>query len=433
MPDLVVGAGLAGLYKAYNLLKDGHDVVILEKKNYVGGQLYTIKYEIENEVYFFDIGPHVPPKNHKIWNDLCERSNSINMPLPLKVSISLKPKLNLDFPPDLNTLRKIRMIDILHLIKFIPFYLYSSLFKIKEKNLQDSLINSWGLKFYQNYMYYFISNFWKSEPSNISKEYKARFSLPSYKYIIQKILESKDSTQKNDKNKNIFPYPKYGCEGVINTLKNDIITDNGIIRTNTSITDLSVIDGQIEVKYIQEKNSFTEKYDNIYWAASISDLIQILNFEHYKKLEYRALLTVNVSINRKDLLGDKIHTSYIMIPNIVFHRVYEPNKISPYMAPKNKTSACLEITLNKKINNPKDLVNKSLKQFCSLYNLKKSEITHLGNVYCEEAYPLLFLDYKKDFNRLTEELKMKTSKISLIGRTGQYFPYNIDKTLDSIL
>jgi monoamine oxidase len=55
MSDLVVGAGLAGLYKAYNLLKDGHDVVILEKKNYVGGQLHTIKYEIENEVYFFDI------------------------------------------------------------------------------------------------------------------------------------------------------------------------------------------------------------------------------------------------------------------------------------------------------------------------------------------------------------------------------------------
>ena len=78
MPDLVVGVGLAGLYKAYNLLKDGHDVVILEKKNYVGGQLHTIKYEIENEIYFFDIGPHVPPKNHKIWNDLCERSNSIN-------------------------------------------------------------------------------------------------------------------------------------------------------------------------------------------------------------------------------------------------------------------------------------------------------------------------------------------------------------------
>jgi len=123
-----------------------------------------------------------------------------------------------------------------------------------------------------------------------------------------------------------------------------------------------------------------------------------------------------------------------MIPNILFHRgLYEPNKISPFMTPENKTSACLEITLEKKINNPTDLVKKSLNQFCLLYNLKKSEIQYLGSNYYEEAYPLLFVDYNKDLVRLKEALKMKTSKISLIGRTGKYFPYNIVETLNSTL
>ncbi|MCP6719107.1 MAG: hypothetical protein KJI71_02630 [Patescibacteria group bacterium] len=103
------------------------------------------------------------------------------------------------------------------------------------------------------------------------------------------------------------------------------------------------------------------------------------------------------------------------------------------MTPKNKTSACLEITIDKKINNPTVLVKKSLNQFCLLYNLKKSEIKYLGTNYYEEAYPLLFVDYNKDLVRLKEELSKKTSKIFLIGRTGQYFPYNIVETLNSTL
>ncbi len=122
-----------------------------------------------------------------------------------------------------------------------------------------------------------------------------------------------------------------------------------------------------------------------------------------------------------------------MIPNILFNRIYEPNKISPYMTPKNKTSACLEITLDKKISNPSHLIKKSIFQFCSLYNLKESEITFLGSNYYEEAYPLLFVDYNKDIVRLKEALSKKTSKISLIGRTGQYFPYNVVETLNSTL
>ena len=55
------------------------------------------------------------------------------------------------------------------------------------------------------------------------------------------------------------------------------------------------------------------------------------------------------------------------------------------MTPKNKTSACLEITLDKKINNTTDLIKKSLNQFCLLYNLKKSEIHYLGSNCYEEA------------------------------------------------
>ncbi len=43
MRILIVGTGIAGLYKAYSSLKEGHSVQILEKTKNLGGQLRTIK------------------------------------------------------------------------------------------------------------------------------------------------------------------------------------------------------------------------------------------------------------------------------------------------------------------------------------------------------------------------------------------------------
>ncbi len=449
MRILIIGAGIAGLYKAYSSLKEGHYVQILEKTENLGGQLHTIKFEYGNGSYYFDVGPHIPPRFHKIWNDLCERVNSINIPLPIKVNIKLKPGFDLVFPPDLRIIKNLKFNNILSMIKFIISYLNTSKHKVKEKNLEDSLINSWGSKFYQDHMYPFMSNFWDFEISNISKDFRARVTPPRIRHTIQKNLESiiqkgfNSNTHKrvnpkySEKDKlklnNLYLYPKYGCKGVIDFLKDGIILNNGIIKTNSTITDLTLYNDNIRIKYMYGKNVYTEVFDKIYWAASILDLINILKLKNYNQLKYRKLLTINISINKKDLLGDKVHASYIMIPNILFHRIYEPNKISPFMTPKNKTSACLEITLDKKILNPSELIKKSLNQFCSLYNLRKSEIKYLGSNYYEEAYPLLFVDYNKEIVRLKEALKKITSKISLIGRTGQYFPYNIVETLNSTL
>ena len=40
---LVIGAGLAGLVAAYELKRQGHEVVVLEAQNRVGGRVYTLR------------------------------------------------------------------------------------------------------------------------------------------------------------------------------------------------------------------------------------------------------------------------------------------------------------------------------------------------------------------------------------------------------
>src|SRR5919106_5099942 len=40
---LIIGAGLAGLVAGYELKRQGHDVVVLEAQNRVGGRIYTLR------------------------------------------------------------------------------------------------------------------------------------------------------------------------------------------------------------------------------------------------------------------------------------------------------------------------------------------------------------------------------------------------------
>lgn len=432
MKILVIGAGIAGLYKAYKLIQEGHDVEIFEKNECIGGQLKTLVYESNKEKYYFDIGPHISPRNHPVWNWMCQNVESIPTPQPIKVSLLLKKGLDLVFPPGLDLVRKIKLRDLIPLFRFIPFYLLSNLYKIKEKNLEDSLINAWGLKFYFSYLQDFISTFWKANPKFITNKYKARFSPPSIISITRKILQANQPSSKLKPTKMTYPYPKLGTGEVIKFMGSELQKRGVEIKTNCQILDLAINPNNFEVTYKYLGKTSKKTFDELNWSGSISELIKILNLKNFNDLLYRKLFLINVKINKKVLLPPQVHTSYIMSPNIIFHRIYEPKKISPYMAPDNKTSACLEITLRTSTYNEDTITHKALDQLKSIYNLKDNEVEHLGNFFFEEGYSLLRIDYQKRYTQFIEEIKNRNSKIYFIGRSGQFFPYNLNETLDSV-
>ena len=66
----IIGAGIGGLYSAWELSKSGFDVTIIEKQNFVGG----LSTSIEDMGCKIDIGPHYAtfPKNSDITNEVLE-------------------------------------------------------------------------------------------------------------------------------------------------------------------------------------------------------------------------------------------------------------------------------------------------------------------------------------------------------------------------
>ena len=51
---LIIGAGLTGLYVGWHLCKQGFNVTLLERQNFVGGLATSLKFN----GYIIDIGPH---------------------------------------------------------------------------------------------------------------------------------------------------------------------------------------------------------------------------------------------------------------------------------------------------------------------------------------------------------------------------------------
>ena len=62
---LIVGAGLFGSIFAYEMTKKGKKCLIIEKRDHIGGNVYT---ELEENIYVHKYGAHIFHTNNKdVW------------------------------------------------------------------------------------------------------------------------------------------------------------------------------------------------------------------------------------------------------------------------------------------------------------------------------------------------------------------------------
>jgi len=62
---IVVGAGMAGLAAASELLRAGHDPIVLESKQRVGGRIYTMRDPFTHGLYA-EAGAMRIPRSHRL-------------------------------------------------------------------------------------------------------------------------------------------------------------------------------------------------------------------------------------------------------------------------------------------------------------------------------------------------------------------------------
>lgn len=478
MEIIVIGAGPAGLACAYELLKNSKNikVTILEESNAVGGISKTINHNGNR----MDIGGHrFFTKNRevlKLWLDIMplqgypaydDKLLNINKKFAGKKDPEKEDNVMLirnrvsrifyhhkffDYPISLN-MRTIKNMGFITTIKCGFSYIYASIFKRKEINLENFYINRFGNKLYQMFFKGYTTKIWGRTPSEISSSWGSQ----RVKGIsIRKVLIDyyKRVFHIQNKNKEIsliesFYYPKYGPGEFYEELAKKIENMGGKILLNSKVIQIKKKSHCIN-SIVYEKNGkkVTLLCDKLISSMSIKDLINSMNgipksiSQISKSLPYRDFITIGVLVPKLNLRNKTkiktIHNNvpdnwiYIQDSSVQMGRVQIFNNWSSYMVkdPVHTIWIGLEYFCNEGDflwNRKEEDLVKFAKEELKKIGFYDGELLDSKVVKIKKAYPAYFDSYES-IGKIREYINT-IDNLYCIGRNGTHSYNNMDHSI----
>lgn len=284
---IIVGSGLFGSIIAYEMNKQEKKVLVLEKRNHIGGNIYT---ETVNDIVVHKYGAHIFHTSDKeVWeyiNQFAEFNNYINSPIA-----NYKGELY-NLPFNMNTFVKLWNI-------LTP---QEALDKIEEQkfdkeptNLEEQAISLVGVDIYNKLVKGYTEKQWgkdcKELPPSIIKRLPVRFTF--------------DNNYFNDKYQGI---PIGGYTKIIEQL-------------------LDGIEVKLETDFLENKDYYESICDKVIYTGKIDEYYDYC----YGELEYRSLRFETISLPDNNYQGNAVinytdrETPYT---RIIEHKHFEFNKCS---------------------------------------------------------------------------------------------------------
>lgn len=166
---LIVGAGFAGSVLAERLASEGNKVLILDKRNHIGGNAYD--YYDEAGVLIHKYGPHIFHTNSKeVFDYLSKFTDWRNY--QHKVLASLDGQL-LPIPINLTTINQMYGLN-LNSTELEGFFAARAEQKNVLKTSEDVVVNSIGRELYEKFFRNYTRKQWDLDPSELNASVTAR-------------------------------------------------------------------------------------------------------------------------------------------------------------------------------------------------------------------------------------------------------------------
>ena len=302
---LIVGSGLYGSICAYELNKKGYKVLVLEKRNHIGGNIYT-----ENicNINVHKYGAHIfHTSNKDVWNyinQFAEFNNYINSPVA-----RYKDELY-NLPFNMNTFTKL-WPDV-----FTPSEAKAKIeeerkdsYKENPSNLEEQAINLVGKTIYEKLVKGYTAKQWGKKcnelPAFIIKRLPVRFTfdnnyfndryqgIPSggYTKIIEKMLDGIEVRLNTDYLLNKDEYNKL-AKNIIYTGAIDAYYDfcygpleYRTVRFETEILDIANYQGNAVINYTDYEVPYTRIIEHKHFEFDTTTSKTIISKEYSTKWE----------------------------------------------------------------------------------------------------------------------------------------------------
>lgn len=465
---IIIGAGPAGLTAGYDLLSRSkeYDVTIVEENNEVGG--ICRKYEKNGKI--LDAGGHFfIARNSQVknfWNNILPVQGT-----PSRDDLFLERycKISNGGPDPEQTddvlLSREKIMRVLKSGKFYdsPFYLSTdtmksigfgnsvktgltkvgnTVFKRKEKTLEDYYVNRFGKQLYSLFLEDYLDKVWGRHPSKISAEWGP---ISERNLIAPTIQTDKKASRDLEKATapyaNRFYYPKYGVSQMWEKTAEKFVEMGGSIHKNCKVlsirTDDKVVTG---IDCMADGDQFFVPCDILISSMPLRAMIGGMQNVPYNVREvahglgYRDLVSIGVELtdmgyrNKSDAktINDILPDSalYINDTKVKLGRLQIFNNFSPYMVGNSDrvwlglNYYCNEGDYYWNLNDQawKDLVVSDL---MNLGMIKNSDaILDFYKVAVKKAFPGYHDTYER-FGEIVEYLN-GFGNLYCVGRNGQH-------------
>lgn len=368
---IIIGSGFAGAVVAQKMAEKGKKVLILEKRDYIGGNCYDEN--DEHGILIHKYGPHIFHTNSKEVYDYLSKYTKW-----YDYSHEVVANLNGNFIPvpfNLNTLKIVYGEEKAQKLreKLIDQYGYGTrvpILKLRENTDED--IRAIADFVYENIFLKYTMKQWGQTPEQIDPEVTGR--VP--------VLISEDNRYFQDK------YQGMPLEGFTLLFKNMLSQEGITVRLNTDAK--QVLSFKEDGIYFED-----DKFEGkIVYTGPIDELFDC----KYGRLPYRTLRFDMTYLAEED---------------------YQPKAVVNYTVSEDFT----RITEFKKLTGQKAEGTTIMKEYPLAYTGKAGEIPY---------YAISSEDNINMYNKYVELIK-KYDNMYLLGRLAEYKYYNIDGIVEKAL
>lgn len=430
-PVIVLGGGPAGLTAAYQLVKQGKPVIVLESTGELGGIARTTV----REGFRFDLGGHrfftKVTEVDDLWHEIM---GDEFLKRPRQSRIYWNDKF-LEYP--LEGMDVIKKLGLFELSLCMGSYLWA---KVKPKGPEESfeqwVSNRFGYRLYNHFFKTYTEKLWGVPATEIRAEWAAQrirglsfFSAAKAAFLGNKGNKIKSLISE-------FNYPRFGPGQMWEAMADAIRAKGGEIRMNAPVTKLVVKDGHV-AEVIAGGETLTPSH--VISSLPLRTTVGIAEpeaplavREAAKGLRYREFLTVLLVIGGEDLFPD--NWIYIHQPGVKVLRIQNFKSWSPYMVPEGSTDASVGMEYfcfegDEFWNTDDETLVKMAGQEVEKLKLAKASNVKFGFVErVHKAYPIYDEAYADRVSTIRDWLAT-IDNIAQVGRNGLHRYNNSDHSM----
>jgi len=424
---VVIGAGPAGLTAGYELSKSEKQVLVIEKKDQVGGLAET---KVFGD-YRYDIGPHrFFTKNKEVYDLFLEMLGEDAVAVNRKTRILFKGSY-FDYPlTPLNALFGLGVIESMKIgFSYLTARVKSYLKLSSINNFEDWVIDKFGKKLYSNFFKNYTEKVWGIDCQDIGKDWAAQRIKGLSLSTAIKFALFPNSKKRPKTLVDLFYYPKLGAGMLWEKFEEYLLNNNVDILKNSYVIDVNYKDDLLEVTYDSNGKKEIVLTKHLLFSNPLLDFIKYFKNEVPNKvleasnnLDYRNHISVHVTIDKK-LFDD--NWIYIHSPDLKMARIADFTNFSKDMSIEGNYPITLEYFCfeNEKIWNDTDenIIAIALEELKNIFPVNFNVI-HSAVTRNPKAYPVIRTGYEEYITIIRDWLK-DHKNITAIGRSGM-FKYN---------